>query len=149
MSIKNKLLQHCKELIEARLKNAEDAMNRAQESANDNEKSSAGDKFETGRAMGHLEKEMYARQYQKALHDLQKIESLDSKAMTTEVSLGSLVEMGSKFYLIAIGIGKVILDDKEYYVLSHESPIALSIIGKKKYDSITINDNRMQITDIQ
>lgn len=38
MSIKNKLLQHCKELIEARLKNAEDAMNRAQESANDNEK---------------------------------------------------------------------------------------------------------------
>ena len=61
MSIKNKLLQHCKELIEARLKNAEDAMNRAQESANDNEKSSAGDKFETGRAMGHLEKEMYAR----------------------------------------------------------------------------------------
>lgn len=149
MSIKNKLLQHCKELIEARLKNAEDAMNRAQESANDNEKSSAGDKFETGRAMGHLEKEMYARQYQKALHDLQKIESLDSKAMTTEVSLGSLVEMGSKFYLIAIGIGKVILDDKEYYVLSNESPIALSIIGKKKYDSITINDNRMQITDIQ
>ena len=106
-------------------------------------------KFETGRAMGHLEKEMYARQYQKALHDLQKIESLDSKAMTTEVSLGSLVEMGSKFYLIAIGIGKVILDDKEYYVLSDESPIALSIIGKKKYDSITINDNRMQITDIQ
>lgn len=149
MNTKSRLLGHCKEIVKARLFNAEDAMNRAQESANDNEKSSAGDKFETGRAMGHLEKEMYARQYQKALHDLQKIESLDSKAMTTEVSLGSLVEMGSKFYLIAIGIGKVILDDKEYYVLSDESPIALSIIGKKKYDSITINDNRMQITDIQ
>ncbi len=149
MNTKSRLLGHCKEIVKARLFNAEDAMNRAQESANDNEKSSAGDKFETGRAMGHLEKEMYARQYQKALHDLQKIESLDSKAMTTEVSLGSLVEMGSKFYLIAIGIGKVILDDKEYYVLSDESPIALSIIGKKKYDSITINDNRMQIADIQ
>lgn len=149
MNTKSRLLGHCKEIVKARLFNAEDAMNRAQESANDNEKSSAGDKFETGRAMGHLEKEMYARQYQKALHDLQKIESLDSKAMTTEVSLGSLVEMGSKFYLIAIGIGKVILDDKEYYVLSDESLIALSIIGKKKYDSITINDNRMQIADIQ
>jgi len=149
LNTKSRLLGHCKEIVKARLFNAEDAMNRAQESANDNEKSSAGDKFETGRAMGHLEKEMYARQYQKALHDLQKIESLDSKAMTTEVSLGSLVEMGSKFYLIAIGIGKVILDDKEYYVLSDESPIALSIIGKKKYDSITINDNRMQIADIQ
>ncbi|MGB3130124.1 MAG: hypothetical protein WBB26_00505, partial [Saprospiraceae bacterium] len=128
MNTKSRLLGHCKEIVKARLFNAEDAMNRAQESANDNEKSSAGDKFETGRAMGHLEKEMYARQYQKALHDLQKIESLDSKAMTTEVSLGSLVAMGSKFYLIAIGIGKVILDDKEYYVLSDESPIALSII---------------------
>ncbi|HOJ91081.1 MAG TPA: hypothetical protein PK622_09010 [Saprospiraceae bacterium] len=149
MNTKSRLLGHCKEIVKARLFNAEDAMNRAQESANETEKSSAGDKFETGRAMGHLEKEMYARQYQKALHDLQKIESLDSKAMTTEVSLGSLVEMGSKFYLIAIGIGKVILDDKEYYVLSDESPIALSIIGKKKYDSITINGNRLQITDIQ
>ena len=149
MSIKNKLLQHCKELIEARLKNAEDAMNRAQESANDNEKSSAGDKFETGRAIGHLEKEMFSRQYQESLLALQKIQSIESKTGTQEIALGSLVEIDTKFYLIAIGLGKVNFEDREYYIVSEESPIGQSIIGLRKNDTITINKVKMQIIDIQ
>lgn len=149
MSIKNKLLQHCKELIEARLKNAEDAMNRAQESANDNEKSSAGDKFETGRAMGHLEKEMFSRQYQESLHALQKIQSIESKTGTQEIALGSLVVIDTKFYLIAIGLGKVNFEDREYYIVSEESPLGQSIIGLRKNDTITINKVKMQIIDIQ
>jgi hypothetical protein len=37
-------------------------MESAQQSANSEEKSSAGDKYETSRAMGHLEKDMHARQ---------------------------------------------------------------------------------------
>ena len=149
MSIKNKLLQHCKELIEARLKNAEDAMNRAQESANDNEKSSAGDKFETGRAMGHLEKEMFSRQYQESLLALQKIQSIESKTGTQEIALGSLVEIDTKFYLIAIRLGKVNFEDREYYIVSEESPIGQSIIGLRKNDTITINKVKVQIIDIQ
>ena len=73
-------------------------MNRAQESANDNEKSSAGDKFETGRAMGHLEKEMFSRQYQESLLALQKIQSIESKTGTQEIALGSLVEIDTIAY---------------------------------------------------
>ena len=149
MNTKSRLLGHCKEIVKARLFNAEDAMNRAQESANDNEKSSAGDKFETGRAMGHLEKEMYSRQYQESLHALQKIQSIESKTGAQEIALGSLVVIDTKFYLIAIGLGKVNFEDREYYIVSEESPLGQSIIGLRKNDTITINKVKMQIIDIQ
>ena len=149
MNTKSRLLGHCKEIVKARLFNAEDAMNRAQESANDNEKSSAGDKFETGRAMGHLEKEMFSRQYQESLLALQKIQSIESKTGTQEIALGSLVVIDTKFYLIAIGLGKVNFEDREYYIVSEESPIGQSIIDLRKNDTITINKVKVQIIDIQ
>jgi transcription elongation GreA/GreB family factor len=149
LNTKSRLLGHCKEIVKARLFNAEDAMNRAQESANDNEKSSAGDKFETGRAMGHLEKEMFSRQYQESLLALQKIQSIESKTGTQEIALGSLVVIDTKFYLIAIGLGKVNFEDREYYIVSEESPLGQSIIGLRKNDTITINKVKMQIIDIQ
>ena len=149
MNTKSRLLGHCKEIVKARLFNAEDAMNRAQESANDNEKSSAGDKFETGRAMGHLEKEMFSRQYQESLLALQKIQSIESKTGTQEIALGSLVEIDTKFYLIAIGLGKVNFEGREYYIVSEESPLGQSIIDLRKNDTITINKAKVQIIDIQ
>lgn len=49
--------------IEERITITKLAIANAQEAANSQDKSSAGDKYETGRAMGHLEKDMYARQH--------------------------------------------------------------------------------------
>ena len=74
---------------------------------------------------------------------------LESKTGTQEIALGSLVEIHTKFYLIAIGLGKVNFEDREYYIVSEESPIGQSIIGLRKNDTITINKVKMQIIDIQ
>lgn len=50
-SLKEQLLDHCNSYIGLKLETIRHAIANAQESANDDTKSSAGDKHETGRAM--------------------------------------------------------------------------------------------------
>ena len=59
---KNNLKQFCQHTIEQRIAAAKEIIQNVQEAANNEEKSSAGDKYETGRAMGHLQKDMHSRQ---------------------------------------------------------------------------------------
>src|SRR5665811_379907 len=62
IDFKNTLKKRSIEIIEQRISSSYHAMENAQAAANEEEKSSAGDKYETGRAMNHLEKDMHARQ---------------------------------------------------------------------------------------
>src|SRR4051812_44811299 len=59
---KNELKAFAMRVLEERMQNTRQLMDNAQAAANGEEKSSAGDKYETSRAMNHLQKDMYARQ---------------------------------------------------------------------------------------
>jgi hypothetical protein len=60
--LKEQLWMQCQKIVEDRLATAQQAMDAAQQSANQEEKSSAGDKYETGRAMAQLERDKAATQ---------------------------------------------------------------------------------------
>ena len=62
IDFKKALKTRCIEILEQRIDASYNSMQNAQAAANEEEKSSAGDKYETGRAMNHLEKDMHARQ---------------------------------------------------------------------------------------
>ena len=52
-------------------------MNEAQASANSEEKSSAGDKYETSRALSHLDKDMHARLLFSNMKDIESLLSVN------------------------------------------------------------------------
>ena len=66
---KEVLLTSCHEVIDQKLLLAKQTMEMAQESANEENKSSVGDKYETGRAMAQQERDKAAVQ----LTELQKL----------------------------------------------------------------------------
>ena len=103
-------------------------------------KSSAGDKHETSRAMTQLEQEKLGKQ-QKTLHQsLAVLSSIDPSKKSNSVELGSLVETDKMTFFVSIGIGKLQLKDhKELFCISSMSPIAQQLLGKKKGDSVQIN----------
>ena len=71
------------------------AMEAAQESANDQSKSSAGDKYETSRSMGQLDRNMHARQYEQARQErtiLERLQAANEAGTQGRVALGSLVK---------------------------------------------------------
>lgn len=148
-SIKDKLYLACNEYIALRASIIKQNIAEAQEAANDDTKSSAGDKFEVGREMMQQEIELnFARLGD--LHKLkQALEQVSPNIKSTDVQLGSIVvtHSGQKYY-IAISAGKLQIDGVTYYAISPEAPVALLMLGKKAGDTFLLNGKDIQITEV-
>jgi transcription elongation GreA/GreB family factor len=148
-SIKDKLYLACNEYIASRAAIIKQNIAEAQEAANDDTKSSAGDKFEVGREMMQQEIELnFARLGD--LHKLkQALEQVSPSQKSTDIQLGSIVatHTGQKYY-VAISAGKLLIDGATYYAISPEAPVALLMLGKKVGDTFLLNGKEIQITEV-
>jgi len=142
--IKAALFEQCKEFVEARLQRVTTAMKVAQAAANEGAKSSMGDKYETTRAMMHLETEKLSGQ----LAEANKLKMVLGKVVlktSTAIQLGSLVRTQTASYFIAISMGKAVIEDNTYFVVSPASPIGKLFLGKKKGETVTFNGRKFTI----
>jgi transcription elongation GreA/GreB family factor len=108
----------------------------AKEARNNDTKSSAGDKFETGREMMQIEiekNEVLLNQTAKLRKELVRI---DISQEFTKVAFGSLVVTDKGTYLISIGIGKIQIDDQICYAISLASPIGGLLKDKAVGDEV-------------
>lgn len=148
IELKSELLKLCKSFVEDRIKNAENAMQNAQQSANSEERSTAGDKHDTARAMSHLEQEKSAKyldeaiKLKRALSELLKAQPLDV------IDFGSLVITNQGTYFIALSIGATKLNDVNYFIVSPTSPIALAFKGLKAGDAATFNGRNFMVEEV-
>src|SRR5688500_3301109 len=123
-------------------------MDHAQQSANEEGKSSAGDKYETGRAMMQIERDRAAHQLQEAIQLKSVLDQIKSDIIPERVSLGSLVVTDSKRIFISIGIGKLVVSDIEYFIVAPTSPLGRALSGLKVNDQLTFNKEVMTIREI-
>jgi transcription elongation GreA/GreB family factor len=146
--IKQALLEEVEELIYQKISVFEKMMNDAQDSANNETKSSAGDKFETGREMMHMERDKNAKQ----LSEARKLEMFLSQIKTDQVfdkvAFGSVVETDFGNYFVSIAAGRIIVDEKKYFAISPQAPLAREMMQKEKGDTITFNDKPVKILDV-
>jgi transcription elongation GreA/GreB family factor len=148
IDLKIQLKDRCIFLISERMNSLRTTMNAAQDLANEETKSSAGDKYETSRAMGHLEKDMYARQLAETVKEMASLMRIDCSFINTTVAPGSVVRCESISYFILAGIGKIDFEGELIYAISPNAPVAKSILGKKKGDIVSINNVMNQIKEI-
>jgi transcription elongation GreA/GreB family factor len=147
-NIKSQLLALCNDYVNQRIANSKQAMDDAQAAANEEGKSSAGDKYETGRAMAQIERDKAAQQLDEALKLKNILDGLDSSIVNDSVRLGSVVETtGSNFY-IAISAGKFSIDEKEYLVVSPNSPIGKLLLSLKVGDTFRFNNREEIVSQI-
>lgn len=137
--LKKELYRLCDESIQQRIDHAYDALKLAQESANDETKSSAGDKHETGRAMAQLEAEKANAQLDQAMNLKHQLEKLDPSTHTEKVVVGSLVICKTARFLLTVSAGTLKHDGQTYFAISADSPIGKLLLGKSKGDSISFN----------
>jgi len=146
--LKSALYHKCDEYVKQRIENARSAMLLAQEAANEESKSSAGDKYTTDRAMMQREKEKHAHQLEEALKLEKTMVLLDVEKHFDQVALGSLVYTNMGVYFIAISLGKTSIDGQNIFVISALSPIGQQLINKNKHDVIEFNGRKITIKDI-
>lgn len=129
--------------------NAKEAMNSAHESTLNEEKSSAGDKFETGRAMGHLNRDMFAKQWEQANKDMEILNGIMPLKRHSEVELGSLIYTKDKIFFIAPGLGKILVEGHEVWVISEHSPLAIAMLNKTIHDNFEFNGIKYKINKLE
>lgn len=146
--LKQRLLSECRRYVAARIATANQSMLNAQAAANEEAKSSVGDKYETGRAMMQIERDKAAQQLDEALKLKNVIDHLSIETGREKIVLGSLVITNSKKILISIGIGKLVLDDEEFLVVAPGSPLGKQVMGLKVNDETMFNKERLTILQI-
>lgn len=147
-ALKEELYKLCVARVDERLLNAENAMRNIQAAANEETKSSAGDKYETGRAMMHLEKEKLAEQLADASKMKVALGKIEPEKSNDKIGLGSLVKTPQAIYFIAVSLGLLKLNNKSAFVISPISPIGQAMIDKKKGDVFSFGGKTVEIEEV-
>jgi transcription elongation GreA/GreB family factor len=119
-----------------------------QEAANEETKSSAGDKYETGRSMIHLESEKTATQLSEALKLRKALDQLNPKTVHDVIKTGSLVKTSQGNYYLGISAGKMAVDGQEYFAISAASPIGQQLMGRKEGEEVEFNQRNIKVLEI-
>jgi hypothetical protein len=147
--MKSTILTYVKTYLDQRMQTSLDAMNAAQESANGESKSSAGDKYETSRAMGQLDRDMHARMYQQTLEERKLVERIDETIIFKKGALGAFISTSMGDFFLSVSIGQVKINEKPIMIISPQSPIGALLMGKMVGDTFSFRGKEAEIESIE
>ena len=148
IELKKSLKDKAIEILQERIDTSFDAMREAQLSANDEGKSSVGDKYETSRAMAHIDRDIHARQLESAQKDLSFIQQIDVTLFSKKVDIGAFVVSDSGKYIFLSGLGPIDFKGEKIIFLSINSPIGKIFLNKIKGDSVKFNNKEIVIREL-
>lgn len=120
----------------------------AKDSRNNDTKSSAGDKYETGREMMQIEIEKNEVLLNQTAKQRKELARIDVTEEFNKVAFGSLVVADNGTYFISIGIGKIQIDDQVCYAISMASPIGALLKDKIIGDEVQFQGRKFAIKAI-
>lgn len=147
--IKTRLHNLCLTYADERIATATEAIKAARDSSTDDTKSSAGDKYETGRAMMQLDIDRQTLQLGEAQKLKTFLERMKPENVSETVQNGSLAYTSQGIFYIAISIGQVELDGQKYFVISPASPIGAQLLKQKVGAKFSFNGKAYEIKAIE
>lgn len=136
----------CLAQLQLRLAAARAGVQAAQESANADTKSSAGDKYETGREMAGQERERHAaqlRETQQLLADLQK---LNPDLPCDTVRLGAAVATSLGLFYVGVAAGRLrTADGAEFVAVSPAAPLMQALAGRRAGEQTSFNNKQIRV----
>jgi transcription elongation GreA/GreB family factor len=117
------------------------------ESILEEEKNSAGDKYETSRETMTQDLNSIEKQIKQNKIDLEELYRLNTiKETPPTVQEGALVKLGTEWFLLAISIGQLKVGDEKVFLLSKNSPLGELLIGKKVKEQVNFR-GKMQVIE--
>ena len=119
-----------------------------QESRNADTKSSAGDKYETGRAMAQMELEKNQATLSRTIKLRKELLMMDLEKKFEKVEFGSLVFTKQGNYFISFGLGKITNSKQDYYAISLGSPIGKALYQKTSGDTVVFQGREILVLEV-
>jgi transcription elongation GreA/GreB family factor len=121
----------------------------AKESRDNDTKSSAGDKYETGRAMMQQEMDQAEKRLAQIKALKNELNRLPIEESSSEIIPGSFVKTTSGLFFLGVSLGKVEIADQVIFAISTASPLGKILHLKKEGDTILFNGQEQKIELIQ
>lgn len=148
MELKKQLYQQCLEKVKQSLADAQQAIDNAQAAAKDDTKSSAGDKYETGREMMQQETDRNMAQLNEANKLLIALNKINTESVNQIVAAGSVAKTNNGNFYMAVSAGVLTVNNERYFAISPVSPIGMKLIGTKAGSEFDLNGKRYQVKEV-
>jgi len=137
-ALKEKIKAHYHELLRQRIASLQQQLDAIQESLGLETKSTAGDKYETARAMLHMEQERMKGQMAALLAQQAELHYTDPSG--SAAGRGCLVVTDQCLFFISTGLGRAVIDGHTVFALSPQSPLGRQLAGRRPGDHIVLKD---------
>lgn len=118
-----------------------------QESSEAEEKSSAGDKYETHQEMLNQNRTLLQKQLSSSKMMLNQINAVSVKSMHA-VDEGAMIKVAMGWIWVSTPMGKVSLDGIDYQLVSKDSPLITALWGLKEGEAGEFRGNKVEIEKI-
>ncbi|WP_299821440.1 hypothetical protein [uncultured Pontibacter sp.] len=147
LETKKRLLQESIQILNTQIKAAKDAMDEAQNSANEHD-GAMEDKFESFRENCQIQRDMYARQLDELISTMALLRRINATKSNHDVSLGAVVHTELQNYFIGVSLGEIKIDGESYFAISGMSPIFKAMAGKTAGETFNFRERDYKILQI-
>lgn len=147
MEYKEKLKEELLKNLRGKIDILKSSIQEAQDSSNNETKSTAGDKHETSRAMAQLEVERLSQQLQQQ----EKLYTLLSSVSTTKsskVETGAIVKTNKGIFYPSVAVGIIKFNNENIMTLGMGAPISQKMLGLTIGNEFSFNGNNYHIAEI-
>jgi transcription elongation GreA/GreB family factor len=147
LELKKKLLQESAKVLNIKIQAAKEAMDEAQESANEHH-GAIEDKFESFREACQIQRDMYARQLDELMTTMGLLKQVNVTKENKEVSFGALVMTELQNYFIGVSLGEIKVEGESYYAISSMTPLYKAMAGKTAGESFEFRGKTYKVQHV-
>jgi hypothetical protein len=144
---KEELKGSCVQALQQKIDVLQSSIREAQNSSNNETKSTAGDKHETSRAMAQLEVERLSTQLSNQTKLMTLLSSLPTDPMD-KAQRGSLVITDKGVFYLGVALGAIKLKNQAIMTLGMGAPISQLMLNSQAGESFSFNGNKYHIKEI-
>lgn len=146
--VRKELIHGCQVYAEARIARFNHTMKELEDALKPESRSCMGDKYETSRAMLHLEFEKISGQVGQFRNLRKTVGLIELQNSSVKIGFGSVVKTTGANYFISIPAGELSAGGDRYYAVGINSPVAKGLVGKKAGDRFIINGQPFEILEV-
>ncbi len=148
-AVKAILKNACSDYVDARIARFNTTMKELEEALKPESRSCMGDKYETSRAMLHLEFEKLTGQVEQFNGLRRTVSLIEPNSETEIIGFTSVVRTTLANYFISIPAGEIKANKDKFYAVGINSPVARSLLGKRFGDEFIVNGKSGKIISVE
>jgi hypothetical protein len=145
---KSELHAACMVKQHTKLEELQNAKDKIQESIIGEENSTAGNKFETARAMGQEDLDRLNQTITIALRELTILSNISPDKACDSGQLGALITTSKKLMYLSVGLGKIEIGKDTVFAISTSSPIGQQLMGMEAGGELVFGGKKEKVLSV-